>query len=150
MKIKSQRDFGSGLLFLVLGGVFATAAGDHSLGTPAAPGDGFFPLILSVVLMVLGALVLFKALTLEADGGHPLGLIAWRPLALIVLAVSVFGVALPRLGLLSATALLTLIASPASAGWRWRGALLAAVVLTASSWAVFVWGLKLDWPLWPV
>ena len=150
MKIKSQRDFGSGLLFLVLGGVFATAAGDHSLGTPAEPGAGFFPLILGTVLMVLGALVLFKALTLEADGGHPLGPIAWRALALIVLAVVVFGVTLPRLGLLVATALLGLIASLASAGWRWRAALVTVAVLTAGSWAVCVWGLKLDWPLWPV
>ncbi len=149
MKIKSQRDFGSGLLFLVLGGVFATAAGDHSLGTPAEPGDGFFPLILSVALMVLGALVLFKALTLEADGGHPLGPIAWRPLALIVSAVVVFGVALPRLGLLPAAALLVLIASLASADWHWRAALLCTAVLTIGSWALFVWGLKLDWPLWP-
>ena len=66
MKIKSQRDFGSGLLFVVLGGVFAMVAGDDSLGTPAEPGAGFFPLILSVALMVLGALVLFKALTLVA------------------------------------------------------------------------------------
>ena len=150
MKIKSQRDFGSGLLFLVLGGVFATAAGDDSLGTPAEPGAAFFPLILSVALMVLGALVLFKALTLEADGGHPLGPIAWRPLALIVLAVVLFGVALPRLGLLPATALLVLTASPASKGGRWRAALLCTAVLTACTWAVFVWGLKLDWPLWPV
>jgi len=150
MKIKSQRDFGSGLLFLVLGGVFAMAAGDDSLGTPAAPGAGFFPLILAVALMVLGALVLFKALTLEADGGHPLGPIAWRPLALIVLAVVLFGVALPRLGLLPTTALLVLIASLASKGGRWRVALLATVVLTVGAWTVFVWGLKLDWPLWPV
>ena len=150
MKIKSQRDFGSGLLFLVLGGVFATTAADHSPGTLAEPGAGFFPLILGTVLMVLGALVLFKALTLEADGGHPLGPIAWRALALIVLAVVVFGVSLPRLGLLVATALLGLIASLASAGWRWRAALVTVAVLTAGSWAVCVWGLKLDWPLWPV
>jgi hypothetical protein len=150
MKIKSQRDFASGLLFLVLGGVCATTAASYRVGTSGEPGEGFFPLILSVMLMVLGALVLFKALTLEADGGHPLGPIAWRALGAIVLAVVLFGVALPRLGLLIATALLVLTASTASKGGRWRAALLCTAVLTAGTWAVFVWGLKLDWPLWPV
>lgn len=149
MKIKSQRDFGSGLLFLVLGGVFATAAGDDSLGTPGEPGAGLFPLILSVVLMVLGALVLFKALTLEADGGHPLGPIAWRALGAIVLATVVFGLALPRWGLLIATPLLVVVASLARAEFRWRGVLVAAAVLTAGTWALCVWGLQLDWPLLP-
>ena len=81
---------------------------------------------------------------------NPLGPIAGRALALLVLAVVVFGVSLPRLGLLVATALLGLIASLASAGWRWRAALVTVAVLTAGSWAVCVWGLKLDWPLWPV
>ncbi len=150
MKIKSQRDFGSGLLFLVLGGAFAMGAGDASLGTSVEPGAGLFPLMLSVVLMVLGALGMFKALTLEADGGHPLEPIAWRPLVLVVLACGVFGVTLSQLGLLAAVALLVLTASLARADAHWRTVLVAVVVLTCATWAVFAWFLRLDWPLFPV
>ena len=54
MKIKSQRDFCSGLLFLLLGGVCATTAAGYRVGTSGEPGEGFFPLVLSVMLMMLG------------------------------------------------------------------------------------------------
>ena len=54
MKIKSQRDFWSGLMFLVVGIGFAIGASDYSLGTSARPGPGYFPLILSVIMAILG------------------------------------------------------------------------------------------------
>ena len=46
MKIKSQRDFFSGLMFIVAGVVFAIGATNYSMGTSAKPGAGYFPLIL--------------------------------------------------------------------------------------------------------
>ena len=89
MKIKSQRDFVSGLLFLVVGVAFAWGATEYSFGTSARPGPGYFPFGLGILLALLGALVLFKALTLESEGGDPIGDIAWRPLLIIVAAVAV-------------------------------------------------------------
>ena len=46
----------------------------------AARARATFPFGLGVLLAVLGALVLFKALTIETEGGDPIGAIAWRPL----------------------------------------------------------------------
>ena len=91
MKIKSQRDFWSGLMFLVVGVGFAAGATNYSMGTSARPGAGYFPLILSTILAIMGAVVLFKALTIETEDGEPIGSIAWRPLIIIVLAITVFG-----------------------------------------------------------
>ena len=55
MKIKSQRDFWSGLMFVATGIVFTVGATNYSLGTSARPGPGYFPLILSVIMALLGA-----------------------------------------------------------------------------------------------
>lgn len=150
MKIKSQRDFVSGLLFLVVGVAFAWGATEYSFGNSARPGPGYFPFGLGILLALLGGVVLFKALTLESEGGDPIGDIAWRPLIIIVAAVAVFGVALPRLGLACTLPLLITMSALAGNEFHWRDVLISSVVLTVGSWALFILGLKLTIPLWPV
>jgi len=150
MKIKSQRDFGSGLMFLVVGVAFAWGATEYSFGTSARPGPGYFPFGLGILLALLGGLVLFKSLTLESEGGDPIGDIAWRPLLVIVGAIIVFGLSLPRLGLACTLPLLITLAALAGKEFHWRDVLISSVVLTVGSWALFIWGLKLTIPLWPV
>ena len=149
MKIKSQRDFYSGLMFLLVGILFAWGATSYSMGTPANPGAGYFPLMLGIILAGLGGIVLFKSLTIETEGGDPIGDIAWRPLLVIVASITTFGFLLPRMGLVFTVPLLIFMVSLAGGDFRWKGVLVAAVVLTAFSWAVFVKGLSLVIPLWP-
>ncbi len=150
MKIKSQRDFWSGLLFLLVGLTFAWGATEYQFGSSAKPGPGYFPFSLGVLLALLGGMVLFKAVTIESAEGDPIGPIAWRPLLVIVGAIALFGLALPRLGLVVTLPLLVFISSLAGDEFHWRDALISAVVLTAGSWVIFVWGLKLTIPVWPV
>lgn len=150
MKIKSQRDFWSGLMFVVVGVAFAWGATEYSFGSSARPGPGYFPFGLGVLLALLGSLVLFKALTLESEGGDPIGKIAWRPLLVIVVSIVVFGVAIPRLGLACTLPLVITLSALASDEFRWRDVLISSVVLTLGSWALFIWGLKLTVPLWPI
>jgi len=150
MKIKSQRDFFSGLMFVLLGLTFAWASTEYSFGSSARPGPGYFPFGLGVLLALLGALVLFKALTIESEGGAPIGAIAWRPLLVITAAIVLFGLCLPRLGLAMTLPMVVTLAAAAGDEFRWRDALLNSVVLTLGSWVIFVWGLKLVIPVWPV
>ena len=149
MKIKSQRDFWSGVMFIVIGAGFAIGATNYSMGVSARPGPGYFPLILSVIMVLLGAVVLFKSLTIETEGGDPIGDIAWRPLIVVVVAITVFGLLLPRLGMLITVPILIFITSLAGDQFRWKGVLAAAVVLTAASYLIFIFGLKLTIPVWP-
>jgi hypothetical protein len=150
MKIKSQRDFWSGLLFVVVGIAFAWgSAAEYSFGSSARPGPGYFPFSLGVALALLGSAVLFKALTIESEGGDPIGDVAWKPLTMIILAIVVFGFALPRFGLVLTLPVLITISALAGNEFRWRDALLNSVVLTLGSWVIFVWGLKLVIPVWP-
>ena len=149
MKIKSQRDFWSGLMFVTVGVVFAIGATNYSMGTSARPGAGYFPMILSVAMALLGAVVLFKSLTIETEGGDPIGAFAWRPLLVIVASISVFGFALPVLGMFITIPLLIIMVSFAGDEFGWKGVAANSVVLTFGSWVIFVWGLKLTIPMWP-
>ena len=168
MKIKSERDFWSGLMFIVIGAVFAIGAMNYSMGPAcraadpcasnfyarftqlsAHPGAGYFPLGLSLLLVVLGVVVLFKALTIESEGGDPVGSFAWRPLLVIVAAIAIFGAMLEPFGLALTIPVLIIISSFAGDEFKIRGVLISAVVLTFFSWVIFVWGLKLTIPVWP-
>ncbi|MDN3546192.1 MAG: tripartite tricarboxylate transporter TctB family protein [Roseateles asaccharophilus] len=149
MKIKSQTDFWSGLMFLLVGLGFAWGATEYSFGNSARPGPGYFPFGLGILLAVLGAVVLFKALTIESEDGGRIGAIAWRPLGVIVGAIVLFGWALPHLGMVIALPLLVVIAAMAGDEFKWLEALLTAAFLTVGSWVIFVWGLNLVIPLWP-
>lgn len=168
MKIKSERDFWSGLMFIGIGIAFAVGATSYSMGPAcpakapcdsslwdrfqqlsAHPGSGYFPLGLAVLLTILGVVVLFKSLTIESSGGDRIGHLAWRPLFVIVAAIVIFAVMLEPVGLALTIPVLIFIISLASSEFRWKGVLGNAVVLTVFSWIVFVWGLQLTIPVWP-
>jgi len=149
VKIKNQQDFYSGLMFLVAGLLFAYGATDYPMGSSAKPGPGYFPMILSVIMAIMGGVVIFKSLTIEVEGGAPIGDIAWRPLLITTAAITLFGFALPRLGLVATVPLLTIVVSLAGKEFSWVGVLVTCVVLTVFAWAVFVLGLNLTIPMWP-
>jgi len=148
VKIKSQRDFWAGLMFLVVGLAFAWGATNYNFGQSARPGPGYFPFGLGVLLAALGAIVLFKALTIETTDGDPVGGFAWKPLLYIVGTVTLFGWTLPHLGMFIALPVLVVIAARAGDEFHWGEVLLNAAILTAGSWVIFIWGLNLTIPLW--
>lgn len=150
MKIKSQKDFWSGLMFMAVGMAFAWgAASNYSFGTSARPGPAYFPFGLGVLLAILGALVWFASVTVETEDGEPIGAIAWKPMCIIVASVVMFGFILPRLGLLISLPLLIIVASLAGDEFHWKDAIISVVVLTLGSWLIFIKGLSLVIPLWP-
>lgn len=136
-------------MFLVVGLSFAYGATEYSMGSAARPGPGYFPMILSVIMAILGAVVIFTSLTIEVEGGDPIGDIAWRPLLVIVGSIVLFGVLLPRLGMILTTPILIVAVSLAGRQFKWTGVLIASAVLTVFCWLVFIKGLALTIPLWP-
>lgn len=149
MKIKSQKDFWSGLMFIAIGVGFAWGATEYNFGSSARPGPAYFPFGLGLLLAVLGGMVLFKAMTIESADGDPIGSFAWRPLIIILSSVALFGFLLPRLGMFICLPLLVIMSSLASDEFTWKGAIINASVLTVMSWGIFIVGLKLTIPLWP-
>jgi Tripartite tricarboxylate transporter TctB family len=150
VKIKNQQDFFSGLMFVVVGLLFAYGATDYKMGPPSNPGPGYFPMALSLIMAALGAIVIFTSLTIETEDGGKIGKIAWRPLIVIVAAITLFAFCLPRLGLFITVPLLIVLVSMAGNEFSWVSVLVTCAVLTVFAWFVFVYGLKLIIPLWPV
>jgi hypothetical protein len=136
-------------MFVAVGAAFAIGATNYSMGTSARPGAGYFPLMLSVIMAILGAIVLFKSLTIETPGGDPVGSIAWKPLLIIIASITVFGLILERVGMILTIPVLILMVSTAGDEFRLKGVIASAIVLTIGSYLVFIYGLNLTIPLWP-
>ncbi len=157
MNIKSQKDFLSGLMFLVVGGVFAWGATHYSIGTGARMGPGYFPLMLGLLLAILGGIILIGAFVVQNPDGDKVSKIAWKPLCYILGANLVFGVMLgglpklgiPSFGLIAAIYALVIISSKAGDEFRLKSVLMLATVLSVGSYGAFIALLKLQMPVWP-
>lgn len=158
MNIKSQKDFFSGLMFMVLGAAFAWGATKYSIGTGARMGPGYFPLMLGVLLAILGAVVAFNGLVIERVGGDKVGKWAWKPLCYIIGANLIFGVCLgglpsiglKSLGLIVGIYALTFVSSMAEPGWKVKNTFFLGTALAVISYLAFIKLLKLQFPVWPV
>jgi drug/metabolite transporter (DMT)-like permease len=149
LKIRSQKDFVSGVLLIAVGTMFAVGATNYSFGTSIRPGPGYFPFGLGILLAILGLVILFGAFAAERGNGDPIGAIPWRPLICVVGALVFFAYFLPRLGFLSSFPAMIVITSAGGSEFKWKDALLNAFVLTVLSYAIFIYGLQLNIPLWP-
>jgi hypothetical protein len=104
-RIKSEKDFYSGLLFMAVGIGFTWGATNDKIGEAARMGPGYFPFTLGILLAIVGLIVTFLALTVETEDGDKVGAFAWKPLFFIILANLLFGVMLggpPYMGLIAA------------------------------------------------
>lgn len=149
IKLKSERDFWSGIAFIVIGASFSWGATGYPLGNSAEPGPGYFPVALGALLALLGVVLTAQALILDTADGAKIGAWAWKPVLCITFAVAFFGWALPTFGLFIAIPLLVLSSALAGDEFRWSEALISAIILAVGSWLIFNWGLKLTMPLWP-
>lgn len=148
MRIRSQRDFWSGLMFLVMGVLFVVFSQAYQFGTPARMGPGFFPTVLGALMALLGAVIAWRSTAPSAQADR-LGSVGWRPFLLVIGAVIVFSVTLPYLGMVIAIALLIGISSLATHEFSWGATAISIVVLLVMSYLVFVKGLELQFPVWP-
>ena len=157
MKIKSQRDFFSGLMFTLVGVGFAWGATTYNVGNGARMGPGYFPLMLGILLAVLGLIVIFTSLVVETPDGAPVGKIAWKPLIFVILANLMFGVllgglpsiGLPAMGLIIAIYVLVIIAGLGGPRFSLKLALTLGTILAVGSYFAFIVGLKLQFQVWP-
>lgn len=157
MRIKSQKDFFAGLLYMAIGVAFAWGATNYTIGDGARMGPGYFPLLLGIVLAIIGGIVMFQAMVVETPDGNPIGKWAWKPLVLIILANFVFGILLggipslgiPAMGLIAAIYGLVFLSALAGSEFKFVEVVILATILAAGSWFAFVWGLNLQFQVWP-
>lgn len=158
MKIRSQKDFYAGMMFMGVGGAFAWGATSYRVGLADRMGPGYFPLLVGGLMALLGVAIALKALFTDSPEGDRIGPWAWRPLAFVLGANLVFGmllgglpsIGLPAAGMVVAIYALTVIASLAGRRFNLRAVMILATVLAVGSYLAFIVLLKLQIRVWPV
>ena len=143
--VRNPRDFWAGVVFVVIGAGFAITALDYDVGTASRMGPAYFPLVLAIVLVLLGALVLVQALRSD---GPPVDKFAVRATLLVLGATILFGVLVRQAGLLVALPVMVVVSAAASVFFRWQVALILAAGLLVFCYFVFIRGLGLTIPVW--
>lgn len=149
MRIRNHRDFWSGVLFAITGGLFMLLSQQYTVGTAAKMGPGYFPTMLGGLMALLGLMLLVPAVR----AGSPETRIArpdFRTIGLILGAVALYAATLPTLGFIVSLVLLVIVSSFASHEFSLKSTLISAVALLIGSWLVFVKGLELQFPFLPV
>jgi putative tricarboxylic transport membrane protein len=146
MRIRSPKDFWSGLVFIAIAVAFMALAARYRLGTAEKMGPGFFPIMIGILQAGLGAILLGRSFVFD---GPPLERMRLSPLAITVVAVALFGVALSWLGLAAAIAALVIVGAYADRSSRLVESIALAVALIFFSVAMFVWVLGLPLQVWP-
>jgi len=146
MLIRAPKDFWAGLLFVAIGVGAIVVGSNYPLGTAARMGPGYFPRILGLMLIVLGAIIGFRGVRVQ---GEPIPPWVWRPTLVVLGAVVLYGLIINSLGVAISTVILIMAASAASHEYRWRESIIAGVLLSALAVGVFVIGLGLQLPIWP-
>lgn len=136
----NKKDAAAGIVFILFGAMFGVQSLGLELGTSLRMGPGYFPLVLAVALIGLGALIIVGAFKTAAE---ELTAHAWRGMLFILPAPVFFGLTVRGLGFVPAIFLTTLIAAMASLKLKPLYAVLLSVGVTIFCTLVFSYALGL-------
>ena len=139
---KSTRDLLAGLIFVGFGLAFGVGSLNYELGTAFRMGPGYFPLLLSGLIVLLGGIILVQALIARKDAA-PIEPVPWAGLGLVLRALVFFGATVRGLGIAPALFVTTFLSALASKHTGLLGAALIAAVMVALCMLIFVIGLGL-------
>lgn len=138
------RDILGGGALIAFGTMSAFMSAGYGIGTIRNIGAGFFPLVLSALLIFFGLTILVPAFLRAGERIE----VQWRNVAVVTVAIVFFGAALKTIGLLPSIVATVLIVSLASA-LTLRQSIITGVVMAALIWLVFILGLGMTVPLTP-
>jgi putative tricarboxylic transport membrane protein len=145
LRVKSPQDLGAGLVFLAIGIAGLYFGSELAFGTSARMGPGYFPILLSMLIIAVGLVVGFKGLTIE---GPPIEKVQLRPISFIVAAILIFGILIESIGLALTAILLTIFAAYARPEVKLSETILLGVGLALFTVVVFVYVLGQALPAW--
>ena len=150
LHILARKNVLAGLMFIAIAALGLWVSRDYPIGTALRMSTGYVPRLLCWILMGLGAAVLVQGLR-EKDA--PPERTSWRqlmPIVVVTTSLVAFAFAIEQLGLVLSILLLVGIGAIAARDIRIWETLVAALVLVALSWVIFILGLGLTIPVWPV
>lgn len=146
-RLRLNRDLVAGLMFVAFGAAGLFIASDYPRGSALRMGPGYMPVMLCWGLVILGGIIAIKGMVTagaKLTGWH------LRPLVLVLIAVVAFALLIEPAGLAIATVAIVLIGAAGGLEFRLWEALALALGLATAGVVLFVYGLKLSMPVWPL
>jgi putative tricarboxylic transport membrane protein len=144
VELRNNKRFLSGLMFLAIGGYSIYVAQDYPMGSALRMGPGYFPIVLSGILLAFGIWELIIGIL------KPVPVVGnWSLRALIILPASavIFGILMEWAGFIPAMIALIYASAWSSAEFKFWEVTALAIGLTAASVGLFIYGLGLPYPL---
>lgn len=145
------KDLAAGAAFIAVGVLYGWLAWSSlPIGEALNMGPGYFPLVLSGSLVMLGAAIAARArVTVQVT---PFGVVPWRGIVMLSLATLVFAAFVEELGLLAGIFLTGFVAALADREVKIVNALAVSLGIALFCTAVFAYGVHLPIPVmgrWP-
>lgn len=142
--IRHPKDFWSGIVFLFFGLSAVILGQDYEMGSAGRMGPAYFPTALGIMLTLVGAVSLIRSFFRP---GEPIGRLYYRELALVLVAVLLFGFLVRDAGLIPATLVLILMSSYASQKFNLAKSIALAIGASLFAVGLFVKLLGLPMPI---
>jgi hypothetical protein len=150
--LRVQRDYYAGGLISLVGAFVALNALNYQIGSLTRMGPGMFPLVLGILLAALGVLIAVNAGEVEgdsldhlADDASPYPDI--RGGVAIVVGMIAFIFLTQTIGFVAGTFTCVFLAAIGDRQSTWIGSLVLSAVVTVIGVLVFIYGLKMNLPL---
>ncbi len=144
--LSKPRDVVGGVLVVAIGFGFFMVGRELEMGSSFRMGPGYFPTVLSFLMMGLGAMMTVLALRKQNEE-NAFGAVPWRGLLLVIGATAFFGLTLRGIGLAPAILIVVLATAWASHYASLRASVPLALGLAAFCSFLFIRALGLPIPL---
>jgi len=140
---KLSSDFLTGILFCGIGAVAIIIGSAYPIGTTARIGAGYFPLLVSTALVLLGGVLIIRSFLTETE---EIGPVDFRPLLLLIVSILLFGLLIEDWGFPVAGLAVVIGARIAGRHYKPLETALLAAGLVGFCFLLFSYGLGLQLP----
>jgi hypothetical protein len=142
-----RKDLGAGAVFIAVAAIYGGIAWSSlPAGSASSMGPGYFPLVLSVLIAVVGLVLVCRGLIRRQAAPFAFD-VSWRAVAFVSISIALFGFFLRELGMFASVAAVSFLASMASRKIEIRVAAALAIGLAALCSLVFGYGVRLPIPI---
>jgi hypothetical protein len=145
LRVKSPQDFGSAIVIILIGAAGVYFGSELTMGTAGRMGPGYFPRLLSWLIIAVGLFIGLKSLIID---GPPIQPPQWRPMLFCLAAIILFGYMMKYVGLFLTAIALVIVAAYARPKVNLIETLIFGVAMSIGTILIFVYALGQPLPAW--
>ncbi len=143
--VMNKKEASSALVFMGMGVIILVALHRDPVGTLAAPDMAFFPVVLSILLIILSLILIGRSMNETWKKPERLLGAGWPKLVPVIASLIAYTFLFEPLGYVLCTALLLILVGKL-ANCSWKVSILISLICTFFSYAVFGWYLHIPLP----